>query len=75
MKSVTVVHDLEMIDEDGTVRRLRITVERDPDILVSVATPCYYDENGILRNFIGMLVPRRGNLEHVDISQMERVKS
>ena len=75
MKNITVVRNLEMIDEDGIIRRLRITVERDPNIRIEVATPYYFDENGVRRNFIGISVPLRDNLERIDVSQMERVIS
>lgn len=68
MNMETVTGKFSMIDADGIVRELEITVRREPGILIEVALPRYVDENGHFRDFVGQLVPRDANHRRVDIS-------
>ena len=73
MEKKIVTREFRLVDETGVVRRVNVTVERDPDILVEVAIDHIVDENGALCNIVGMLVPRRNDVERIDLTTLERV--
>ena len=73
MEKKIVTREFRLVDETGVVRRVNVTVERDPDILVEVGIDHIVDENGALRNIVGMLVPRRNDVVRIDITTLERV--
>ena len=73
MEKKIVTREFRLVDETGVVSRVNVTVERDPDILLEVPIDHIVDENGALRNIVGMLVPRRNDVERIDLTTLERV--
>ena len=57
MKMESITKTMNLVDENGIIRKIEITVKREPSILVEISVRRYIDENGIFKNVIGQLVP------------------
>ena len=57
MKMESITKTMNLVDENGIIRKIEITVKREPSILVEISVHRYIDENGTFKNVIGQLVP------------------
>ena len=72
MKMASVTHKMKLVDEDGIIRDVEVTLKREADIRIVIDFPQYFDENGNMRKIIGQLVPQDVTHPRVDFSRIER---
>lgn len=65
--------NFRLVDENGFIREISVTVEHSPGILIAVGFPAYIDEGGILRKVIGIEQSSRPELERAEMNNVRRV--
>ena len=67
--------NFRLVDENGFLREINVTVEHSPGILIAVDFPAYIDEGGIMRRVIGIEQQPRPELERADMNNVRRIKN